>query len=122
MSTTSPLSATAGFSNPDHPPASVRRRYPSDLTDRQWARVESLIPPERTVGRRRRHPLRTVVDALNYRWESGCTWRMLPHDFPAWETVYAYYRRWQLQGVLRPIREAVVRRKERRKSEFGSGK
>jgi len=120
MSTTSPLSATAGFSNPDHPIA-ARRRYPSDLTDRQWARVESLIPPDRTVGRRRRHPLRSVVDALNYRWESGCTWRMLPHDFPAWETVYAYYRRWLRQGVLRPIREAVVRREERRPSEFGSG-
>ncbi|MDZ4684864.1 MAG: transposase [Planctomycetaceae bacterium] len=122
MSTTSPLSATAGFSNPDHPPVAARRRYPSDLTDRQWARVGSLIPPDRTAGRRRRHALRNVVDAINYRWESGCTWRMLPHDFPAWETVYTYYRRWQRQGVLRPIREAVVRREERRKSEFGSGK
>jgi transposase len=87
-----------------------RARYPSDLSERQWERVSPLIPPALPVGRPRAHRLRDVVDAINYRWETGCVWRMLPHDFPPWPTVYTYYRRWQRDGVLRQVRETLVRR------------
>jgi transposase len=88
---------------------SMRPRYPSDLSEGQWERVSPLIPAARPIGRPRAHPLRDVVDAINYRWETGCVWRMLPHDFPPWPTVYTYYRAWQRQGVLRQVREAIVR-------------
>ena len=86
----------------------TRQRYPSDLNPRQWARVSPLLPQPARLGRRRRCDLREILDAINYRWETGCTWRMLPHDFPPWGTVYAYFRAWQRQGVLRTIREALT--------------
>jgi putative transposase len=88
----------------------IRPRYPSDLSERQWARVSPLLPAERPRGRPRATAVREVLNAINYRWETGCVWRMLPHDFPPWGTVYTYFRMWQRQGVLREIREAVVRR------------
>jgi len=88
----------------------TRPRYPSDLNERQWERVSPLLPGPRATGRPRGHSLHEVLDAINYRWETGCAWRMLPHDFPPWETVYTYFRRWQRTGVLREVREALVRR------------
>jgi transposase len=105
----SPRSADAGFSDPRRPEPRVRRRYPSDLTDRQWAAIAPLLPPDARTGRRRRQPLREVLDALNYRWETGCAWRMLPHDFPPWGTVYRYYRHWQRTGALHRLHDALIR-------------
>lgn len=100
-----------------------RRPYPSDLTDAQWRRVARLIPPERKRGRRRRTDMRDVVNAINYRWTTGCVWRMLPHDFPPWETVYTYFRRWQRDGTLTPLREILLRRpgRDQRSQLYGSG-
>ena len=67
---------------------STRERYPSDLTDIQWDNIEHLFPPERQPpgkpGRRRTYPRREVANALFYMAKSGCSWRMLPHDFPPW--------------------------------------
>ena len=87
-----------------------RRRYPSDLTERQWSRVEPLLPELSRMGRPRGHALRNVLDAINYRWETGCVWRMLPHDFPPWGTVYTYFRTWQRSGVLRLVRDSLIGR------------
>lgn len=88
-----------------------RRGYPSDLTDAQWRTVAPLMPPDPKRGRRRRTDMREVVNAINYRWTTGCVWRMLPHDFPPWETVYTYFRRWQRDGTLIRIREVLLRRR-----------
>jgi transposase len=89
-----------------------RKRYPSDLTDAQWSRFEDLLPTAPSpVGRPRRIRLRDVVNAINYRWETGCVWRMLPHDFPAWATVYSYFRLWQKLGLIRRLREILLERK-----------
>jgi len=82
--------------------------YPSDLTDSQWARLESLLPQAHTVGRHRTISSREVANAINYRWETGCVWRMLPHDFPPWGTVYAYFRDWQRAGVVRQLRDILT--------------
>jgi transposase len=91
--------------------AETRRRYPSDLSERQWDLVSGLLTKsEPTVGRPRQYPLRDVVDAVNYRWETGCVWRMLPHDFPPWATVYRYFRYWQRRGLLAPLRAAALHR------------
>lgn len=86
----------------------ARRRYPSDLNERQWARVVPLLPGRLPRGRPPVYGLRDVVDAINYRWRTGCVWRMLPHDFPPWSTVYGYFRTWQHAGVLRQLQAAVV--------------
>ena len=87
-----------------------RTRYPSDLTETQWRRIMLLLPAEKTRGRRRCTCVREVVNAINYRWRTGCVWRMLPHDFPPWATVYTYFRHWQCDGVLRQIRAVLLRR------------
>jgi putative transposase len=54
--------------------------------------------------------VRTVLNAINFRWRCGCTWRMLPHDFPPWETVYMYFRIWRQAGILPFIRDALLHR------------
>lgn len=91
---------------------SVRRDYPSDLTDRQWRRISPLVEgPRPGTGRPRETELREVVNALNYRWETGCAWRMLPHDFPPWGTIYTYARQWERDGRLPEIRDALLGRR-----------
>ena len=57
------------------------RRYPSDLTDAQWALIEPLLPPAKNGGRPEKHPRRDIVDAILYVVRTGCSWRQLPVDF-----------------------------------------
>jgi len=76
-----------------------RRAYPSDLTDEQWAVLEPLIPEPSTEGRPVEIERREIVNAILYVLRSGCPWRHVPHDLPAWGTVYYYFRRWLREGV-----------------------
>jgi transposase len=82
-------------------------RYPSDLTDEQWALVEPLLPPAGTGGRPEKHPRRAVVDAVLYVVRTGCSWRQLPADFPPWQTVYWYFVRWEKQRVTLKLLDAL---------------
>ncbi len=93
-----------------------RPRYPSDLSDDRWQAVSPLIPPGKTVGRPRAQSVREILDAINYHWETGCAWRMLPHDFPPWGTVYSYYRKWRRTGVLQQLRDELLRPVRSRKT------
>lgn len=81
-----------------------RRAYPTDMTDAEWERIKPLLP---NADRKRTHSLREVVNALFYQVRSGGAWRMLPHDFPPWETVYGFFNRWTKQGVLERVHEAI---------------
>ena len=83
---------------------SARTAYPSDLTDSQWRLIEPWLPEENNTGRRRVTSLREVVNAINYREQTGCSWRMLPHDFPNWGTVYRDFRRLRREGTLTRLR------------------
>ena len=74
--------------------------YPSDLSEAQWKLVAPLIPVPQSSGRPREYGLREIVNAIFYVLRSGCSWRMLPHDFPPWGTVYHYFRRWSKDGVF----------------------
>ena len=71
----------------------------ADLTDDQWAAISPMIPDARPGGRPRRAANRGIVDAILYLLRAGCAWRLLPHDFPPWQTVYYYLRRWERKGV-----------------------
>jgi putative transposase len=71
-----------------------RKSYPSDLTDEQWLLIEPFLPHAKPGGRPRKTDLREVVNALLYLVRTGCQWRMLPHEFPPWKTVYNYFRDW----------------------------
>jgi putative transposase len=63
------------------------KRYPTDLTDEEWSRIEPLLPPISTTGRKRSVDLREILNAIRYMARSGGGWRMLPKDFPPWQTV-----------------------------------
>jgi putative transposase len=76
-----------------------RRRYPTDLTDAQWALLAPLIPPPKPDGRPAIHDRRELVNAMLYWLRAGCAWRLLPHDLPPWKTVYHYWRTWRREGV-----------------------
>ena len=90
------------------PRRSRRRFYPSDLTDLQWAAVAPMIPDAAPGGRPRKAPKREIVEAILYLLRAGCAWRLLPHDFPPWQTVYHYFRRWQREGVWARVHHALV--------------
>src|SRR5262252_6127607 len=68
-------------------------RYPSDLTDDEWAHVEPLIPPAKPGGGKRRTEMRAVMNGVMYILSTGCQWRYLPKDFPPRSTVHNYFDR-----------------------------
>ena len=76
-----------------------RAAYPTDLTDRQWMRLEPLLPPPKPGGRPRSTEVREVVDAILYVLRNGIVWRALPHDFPPWETVFSSFNTRRRTGV-----------------------
>jgi len=94
--------------------------YPTDLTDDEWRVVSPLIPAAKPGGRPRGVDTREILNAIRYQLRAGGAWRLVPHDLPKWQTVYAYFRRWQadgtwerLAGVLRrDLRTALGRRPE----------
>jgi len=73
--------------------------YPTDLTDAEWEILEPLVPKANSGGRPRAHPDREILNAIFYILRSGCAWRLLPHEFPPWKTVYHYFRLWRLDGT-----------------------
>src|SRR6516225_1783805 len=90
-------------------------KYPSDLTDEQWALVEPLIPVY-PGGRPRKTAMRDVLDAIFYVLRTGCQWRYLPKDFPPKSTVWGYFDEWRHNGTLEAIHDALrdrVRRQEK---------
>src|SRR5882762_3863074 len=86
----------------------MRKPYPSDLTDDQWALIEPLIPVHR-VGRPREVSMREVLNTILYLNRSGCQWDMLPHDLPAKSTVYDHFARWKADGTWQVILDALRR-------------
>src|SRR5215213_7729432 len=90
-------------------------KYPSDLTDEQWALVGPLIPVY-PGGRPRKTSMRDVLDAIFYVLRTGCQWRFLPKDFPPKSTVWGYFDEWRHNGTLEKIHDALrdqVRKKEK---------
>jgi putative transposase len=86
-----------------------RRAYPTDLNDKQWTRIGSLFPLGRSSrGRPRTWTYREIVNAIFYVVRSGEAWRLLPHDFPPWQTVYGYYWRWRNSGLWEQLNTALV--------------
>src|SRR5450755_4371687 len=85
------------------------RRYPTDLTNRQWRLVEPLLPapPAGPAGRPRKHPPREIVNAILYHIRAGGAWRMLPRDFPPWRTVYSHFTLWRTDGTLAGRHQAL---------------
>jgi putative transposase len=85
----------------------VRKRYPSDLTDEQWALIQPLLPKAKPGGRPREVDLREVVNALFYQARTGVQWDFLPHDLPPKGTVYDYFARWHDDGTWQRLVDAL---------------
>lgn len=83
-------------------------RYPSDLTDEEWAVLSPLVPPARSGGRPRTTDMRDVLSAILYIAEGGVAWRMLPKDFPPVSTVRGYFYQWRNDGTLALMNYALV--------------
>src|SRR6185312_2349013 len=75
-------------------------RYPSDLTDDEWALVEPLIPPAKRGGDKRTVIMREVVNGLMYILSTGCQWRAIPKDLPPRSTIHGYFDLWSWDGTL----------------------
>ena len=88
----------------------MRRAYQSDLSDAEWSCLKPHLPAPKAYGRPRLHSPREILDAILYVLKSGCAWRLLPHDFPPWRTVYHYFRAWRLSGVWERMHSALRER------------
>jgi putative transposase len=85
----------------------MRKPYPSDLTDDQWALLQPLLPPAKPGGRPRTVDLRAVVNTLLYQARSGCQWDMLPHDLSPRSTAWDYLQSWQQDGTWQRLVAAL---------------
>lgn len=83
-----------------------RQRYQTDWTDAEWEVLERYLPAPKSGGRPRIHPVRKILEAIFWVVRGGCAWRLLPHDFPPWKTVYRYFRLWRLDGTWEGIHTA----------------
>ena len=91
--------------------------YPTDLNDTEWLQIAPYLPEARWTGAPRKHGWRRLLNAMFYVVKNGCVWRALPHDFPAWQTVYHYFRLFRQSGLWEQINTDIrqaVREKEGR--------
>src|SRR5450631_3614910 len=94
---------------PEHRRAADRHglRYPSDLSNAEWALVEPMIPPARRGGRKRSIDIREVLNAIFYVLWTGCQWKALPKDLPSKSTAHYYFMLWDRDGTLERIHHAL---------------
>jgi putative transposase len=92
----------------------LNQPYPSDLTDSQWEHIKDLLPAVKVRGRPRELELRQVVNAILYLVVGGIQWRMLPREYPCWQSVYYYFRHWQRDGTWRRVHESLRARARRK--------
>jgi putative transposase len=97
--TTDSTSRQYGY-NSSHRDSGDAVRYPCGLTDTEWKQVQHLFDPAGRPGRPETYPRRQMLDACIYVLRSGCSWRMLPKDFPNWQAVYKTFRRWTARGLF----------------------
>jgi putative transposase len=88
----------------------MRKPYPTDLSDTEWACLEPHLPIPKATGRPPIHNRREILDAVFYVLRSGCPWRLLPHDFPPWKTVFHYFRAWRIDGTWERMNRAIRER------------
>lgn len=81
--------------------------YPSDLTDKEWLLLNKYFDQKRVFGRPLKHSRRRIVNAVFYVTKSGCQWRMLPKDFPPWQTVYDYFKQWCVAGIWEEVLDVL---------------
>jgi putative transposase len=94
----------------------MKRSYSTDLTDAEWKCLEPHIAAPSKRGRPKTHTTREILNAIFCVLKSGCTWRLLPRDFPPWETIYWWFRRWRIDGTFERLNTAL---RERLRTKLG---
>ena len=89
-----------------------RSKYPTDLSDAEWACLKPYLPAPKKRGRGRPnvHSPRKILNAVFYLLKSGCPWRLLPREFPPWKTVYHWFRKWRIDGTFERLNLALRER------------
>ena len=90
----------------------MNQRYPTDLTDSQWHLIKDWLPPPARTGRPRLD-LHEVFNAICYVLKGGIQWRLLPRDFPCWQSVYHYFRRFRRDGTWQRVHDRLRARVRR---------
>ena len=85
----------------------MRKTYPTDLSDDEWAHLKDHLPAPKVRGRPRLRDPREILNSIFSVGRSGCAWRLLAHDFPPWRTVYHYFRIWRLDGTWKRMHQAL---------------
>jgi len=80
----------------------MRKSYPTDLSEEEWKIIEPLF-----FRHRSKHSKWEILNAIFYILRAGCSWRLLPNDFPPWQTVYSHFRDWQILGVWEKMNEIL---------------
>ena len=83
----------------------MNKGYPTNLTDCQWQMLRKIIEP--TMVRKRKYPLRNIVNGILYIIKSGCQWRMLPNDHPPYNIVFYYFTKWKREGLIEELMDAL---------------
>jgi len=102
----------------------TRQSYDTDLQDVEMLLLEPLIPAGKSGGRRRDSDMREVLNAIFYMVRNGGAWRLLPHDFLPWQTVYGYFAAWKKEGVWQRMNDALreaVREQEEHEADASAG-
>jgi transposase len=85
----------------------TRTPYPTDLSDAEWDVLQPLVPAAKSGGRPEKYPKRDILDGIFYSLQSGCAWRLLPHDLPPWRSVYYDFRLWRNDGTWKRIHDTL---------------
>jgi putative transposase len=85
----------------------TRKVYATDVTEQEWQRLEPLVPAPKPGGRPITYPRREIVNAIFYLLRTGCSWRLLPHDFPPWRIVFYYFWQWRRAGIWEQIHDTL---------------
>jgi putative transposase len=88
----------------------MRKPYTTDLSNAEWSCLKPHLPVPKAPGRPRIHNRREILNAIFYIVRSGCPWRLLPHDFPPWKTVFHYFRAWRIDGTWERMNRAIRER------------
>src|SRR5215212_3834402 len=88
----------------------MEKCYATDLSDDEWECLQLHVPAPNKLGRPRTHDTREILNAIFYILKSGCPWRLVPKDFPPWETVYWWFGRWRMDGTFERLNAALSER------------
>jgi putative transposase len=100
------------------------RRYTRDLSEKQWATLEPLLPQQNGRGRPLKYGLRVIANTILYVLRTGCQWDELPSEYPNHNTVYSHFRKWSRDGTWQRLNTASrqpVRHQQGRHPEPSAG-